>query len=105
MPVDSGVVTTVLSSAGAGTALIVVLLLTGLLALGSEVKRAQKEADEWKTAYEAERKARETERAAGEESRRALLLQTQRADAAVQTAEITRDLLEDFRRRRDAAAR
>jgi hypothetical protein len=64
----------------------------------------QKDADDWKAAYEAERKARETERAAGDESRRALVLQTQRADAAVETANLTRELLEDFRRRRDAAA-
>src|SRR5437016_5209037 len=99
MPVDSGIITAVISSAGAGTALIVVLILTGILRTGQEMKLLGKEADDWKAAYEAERAARETERKANDELRAANIVQAERADAAVETAKLARELLEDLRRR------
>lgn len=99
MAVDSGILTAVLSSAGAGTALMVILIISGILATRQEVTRIEKEADDWKTAYEAERGARETERKAGDELRAAVIAQTERADAAVETAKLAREVLEDLRRR------
>ena len=50
-------------------------------------------------AQEAERAARETERKANDELRATVLIQTQRADAAVETAKLARELLEDIRGR------
>jgi ABC-type hemin transport system ATPase subunit len=102
--IDSGIITAILSSAGAGTAIIVVLILTGVLATRQEVTRTEKEADDWKAAYEAERAARETERKAGDELRAAVIAQTERADAAVETAKLAREVLEDLRRRTNAPA-
>lgn len=84
MPVDSSLLGAILSSAGAGTALICVLLLTGILATRVYVQRLEKEADSWRAAYEAERAARATDHDATEELRRAVVAQTQRADAAVE---------------------
>jgi hypothetical protein len=104
MAIDSGILTAILSSAGAGTAIIVILILTGILATRQEVQRIEKEADDWRAAYEAERAARETERKAGDELRAANIAQTQRADAAVETAKLARELLEDLRRRTSAPA-
>lgn len=104
MPVDSGIITAVLSTAGSGTALIVTLIITGILRTGQETKRLEKDADDWKAAYEAERAARETERKAGDELRATVIVQTDRADAAVETANLARELLEDFRRRTNAPA-
>lgn len=97
--VDPSIVSGVLASAGAGTAIIVILILAGLLQTKSFVERVEREADDWKAAYEAERAARETERKANDELRAAVLTQTQRADAAVETAKLARELLEDLRRR------
>jgi hypothetical protein len=96
MPVDSSLLTGVLSSAGAGTALIVIMLLTGLLNTRRYVDRIEKDSDYWKAAYEKEQQvsatARETAAAA-----------VRRADAAVEVAALTKDLLQDLRRRTDAA--
>ena len=102
--VDSGIITAVISSAGAGTALIVILILAGLLQTRAFVERVEKEADDWKAAYEAERAARETERKANDELRAANIVQAERADAAVETAKLARELLEDLRRRTNAPA-
>lgn len=99
MPVDSGILTAVLSSAGAGTAIIVVLLLTGILVTKSYLERVEHEAENWRTAYEAEKQARETERHANDELRATALVQSQRADAAVETAKLAQALLEDIRKR------
>lgn len=104
MPVDPDILRAVFTSAGAGTALIVVLILTGLLCTRQEAKRTEKEADNWKAAYEAERIARETERKANDELRAAALVQAQRADAAVETAKLATALLNDLRKRTDAPA-
>lgn len=102
--VDSGIITAVLSSAGAGTAIIVILILSGILATRQEVARIEKDRDDWKTAYEAERVARETERKTGDQMRATNIVQTERADAAVETAKLARELLEDLRRRTNAPA-
>jgi len=83
---DSSVITAILSSAGAGTAIIVILILGGVLQTKAFVQRVEQEAENWKAAYEAERAARETERKANDELRATVLIQTQRADAAVETA-------------------
>lgn len=99
--IDSGIISAVIASAGSGTAIIVILLLTGLLATRGYTQRIEKEADGWKEAYEAERAARATDHAGAEELRRAVVVQTQRADAAVEVAKLTKELLEDLRRRRD----
>jgi hypothetical protein len=99
MAVDSGILTGILSSAGAGTALIVIMMLTDILYGRSYVKRIERDADDWKSAYEAEKNARETERHANDELRAAALVQSQRADAAVETAKLAQALLEDLRRR------
>lgn len=102
--VDSGIITAVLSTAGSGTAVIVVLIILGILRTAQEMKRTEKDRDDWKAAYEAERAARETERKAGDESRAAAIIQAERADAAVETAKLARELLEDLRRRTNAPA-
>jgi hypothetical protein len=101
--VDSGILTAILSSAGAGTAIICILLLTGLLVTKSYLERVEREAENWKTAYEAEKQARETERHANDELRAAALAQSQRADAAVETARLAQALLEDLRKRQQNA--
>jgi len=87
--IDSGIISAVIASAGSGTAIIVILLLTGLLATRGYTQRIEKEA------------ARATDHAGAEELRRAVVVQTQRADAAVEVAKLTKELLEDLRRRRD----
>jgi uncharacterized ion transporter superfamily protein YfcC len=102
--VDSGILAAILSSAGAGTALIVVMLLTDVLYVRSYVKRVERDAEDWKSAYEAEKNARETERRANDELRAAALVQSQRADAAVETARLAQALLEDLRKRTSNAS-
>jgi hypothetical protein len=97
--VDSGILTGILSSAGAGTAIICILMLTGILVTRPFVERAERDAENWKTAYEAMLQARETERHANDELRAAALVQSQRADAAVETAKLAQALLEDLRKR------
>lgn len=91
MPVDSSILTTVLGSAGAGTALIVVLLLTGILSTRNYTERVAKEADDWKAAYDDEHKAHQA-------TRDALVLANERTEAAVETAKLTRMLLEEAKR-------
>jgi hypothetical protein len=100
--IDPGIITAILSTSGSGAALIVVLILTGILATRQEVQRVEKEAEDWQKAYAAEREARETERKAGDELRAANIAQTERADAAVETAKLARALLEDLQRRTSA---
>jgi hypothetical protein len=102
VPIDSSIITAILGTSGSGAALIVVLIITGILSTWREVRRIEKDADDWKAAYEAERAARETERKAGDELRAANVAQTQRADAAVETAKLARELLENLRRRTNA---
>lgn len=92
MPVDSGILAAVISSAGAGTALIVVLILTGILSTRRYTDRLEKDADYWKDVAA-------TERAASEAKDTAVTAAIQRADAAVEVAQLTKDLLEDLRRR------
>jgi hypothetical protein len=104
MGLDSGILTAILSTSGSGAAVIVILILTGILHTRAFVERLEHEAADWKTAWEAERNARETERKANDELRAAALVQSQRADAAVETAKLARELLEDLRRRTDAPA-
>lgn len=101
--IDSSMIATILSSAGAGTAIIVVLILTGILHTRADMQRVEREAEDWKTAYQGERNARDTERAANNELRAAALAQSQRADASVEAAKLARELLEDLRRRTNAS--
>lgn len=90
---------------GAGVAgVFCALFISGVLPTPREVKRLEKDAAGWHAAYEAERAARETERKAGDELRAANIVQTERADAAVETAKLARELLEDLRRRTNAPA-
>ena len=98
LPVDSGILTSILGSAGAGTALIVVLILTGILSTRRYTDRLEKEAAYWKTAAEDERKV-------GAAKDAAVAAAVQRADAAVEVASLTKELLEDLRRRTDAVAK
>jgi hypothetical protein len=97
VPVDSSVLAAVFSSAGAGTALIVVLLLTGILSTKRYTDRLDADAAYWKAAAETERQV-----SAAKDT--ALTAAVQRADAAVEVANLTKELLEDLRRRTDAAA-
>jgi hypothetical protein len=92
MPVDSSLLSGILGSAGAGTALIVVMLLTGVLSTWRYTGRVEKEAAYWKGAFESEQKIS----AAARDAAAAAVL---RADAAVEVAALTKDLLEDLRRR------
>lgn len=96
MPVDSSLLQGVLASAGAGTALIVIMILTGILNTRRYTDRVEKDAAYWRAAYEAEQKVSE---AAREAAAAAVL----RADAAVEVAALTKDLLTDLRRRTDEA--
>ena len=91
---DSSVLTQVISSAGAGTALIVVLILTGILNTSRYTDRVEAEGKRWKQAYDAERQLSEAKDAA-------LAAAVTRADAAVEVASLTKELLEDLRRRTD----
>lgn len=93
----------VLSSAGVA-GIFCVLFIIGILPTPRELQRIEKEADDWKTAYQGERAARETERKANEELRAANLAQTERADASVETAKLALTLFEDLRRRANAPA-
>lgn len=102
--VDAGIITALLSATGGSAGIIVVLIITGVLSTRQEVKRVEKDARDWQKAYEAERAARETERKAGDEMRAANIVQTERADAAVETAKLARALLEDLQRRTNAPA-
>lgn len=89
---DSTLLGQILGSAGAGTALIVIMLLTGILNTARYTKRVEDDAAWWKAAYEKERQVS----AAKDE---AVAAAVQRADAAVEVAQLTKDLLQDLRRR------
>ena len=91
--VDATLIGTILQSAGTGTAIIVVLILIGAIAPRSYVTRVEADADRWHAAYEAK------DREAGE-LRAALAVQTERADAAVQAAQRSADILERLQPRR-----
>ena len=91
---DSSVLTQIVSSAGAGTALIVVLILTGILNTSRYTDRVEAEGKRWKEAYDAERQL-------GTAKDAALAAAVTRADAAVEVASLTKELLEDLRRRTD----
>jgi hypothetical protein len=92
---DSSVLSQVVSSAGAGTALIVVLILTGILNTSRYTDRVEAETKRWKQAYDAERQLTTASAAA-------IAAAAARADAAVEVAALTKELLEDLRRRTDA---
>jgi hypothetical protein len=89
---DSSILTQVFSSAGAGTALIVILILTGILNTSRYTDRVEAEGKHWKEAYEAERQLSVAKDAA-------VTAAVSRADAAVEVAALTKELLEDLRRR------
>jgi hypothetical protein len=89
---DSSVLTQVISSAGAGTALIVVLILTGILTTRQYTDRVEAEGKRWKEAYEAERQLSVAKD-------QAVAAAITRADSAVEVAALTKELLEDLRRR------
>ena len=94
---DSSLLSAIIASAGAGTALMVVMLLTGVMSTWRYTNRVEADAAYWRAAAEAERQvcaAKDT----------ALAAAVQRADAAVEVANLTKELLEDLRRRTDAAA-
>lgn len=95
---DSSLIQGILGSAGAGTALIVIMILTGILSTKRYTDRVEKEVAEWKAAY-----AKERELAGARDT--ALAAAVQRADAAVEVAALTKELLEDLRRRTDAASK
>lgn len=90
---DSAIITTILQSAGAGTAIIVVLLLTGMLVTGRSAQRSEKETESWRAAYE-------SERAAHQKTAAALAVASDRAETAVETARITKELLEYVQQQR-----
>jgi hypothetical protein len=89
---DTTILNSILGSAGAGTAIICVLILTGLLNTKRYTDRVEKDAAYWKGVAEIERKVSDTAQAAAA----AAVL---RADAAVEVAALTKDLLTDLRRR------
>jgi hypothetical protein len=92
---DSSILAQVLASAGSGTALIVVLILTGILNTSRYTDRVEAEGKRWKEAYDAERQL-------GAAKDAALAAAVTRADAAVEVATLTKELLQDLRRRTDA---
>jgi hypothetical protein len=92
---DSSILAQVVSSAGAGTALIVVLILTGILNTSRYTDRVEAEGKRWKQAFDAERQL-------GAAKDTAIAAAVSRADAAVEVAQLTKELLQDLRRRTDA---
>jgi hypothetical protein len=84
---DSEILTAIVQSAGAGTAIIVILLLLNLLSTRWYTRRIEGEADAWKAAYERERDAHQV-------TRDALVRANDRAEAAVESARVTKELLE-----------
>jgi len=90
--VDSTLIGSILQSAGAGTAIIVVLILIGIISPKSYTDRVEAEADKWYKAWEASR----TE---VDELRRALAVQGERTDNAVAAAQQSAALLERFQAR------
>ena len=93
---DSSLLSAIIASAGAGTALMVVMLLTGVMSTWRYTARVEADAAYWRAAAEDERKVSAAKDAA-------LAVAVQRADAAVEVASLTKELLEDLRRRTDEA--
>ena len=91
---DSSLIGAVLQSAGTGTAILVVLFLLGLVVPKSYAARVEKEADQWRAAFEA--KDRELT-----EIRSTLAVQTDRADNAILAAQRSAEVLERLQRRSD----
>jgi hypothetical protein len=91
---DSTLLSGILGSAGAGTALIVIMILTGILSTKRYTDRLEADAEYWKAAAESERQVNTAQTAI-------VAAATQRADAAVEVAALTKELLEDLRRRTD----
>jgi hypothetical protein len=98
MPIDTSLLSGILASAGAGTALIVIMILTGILNTRKYTDRVEADAQYWKEAAGAERQASAAKDAA-------VTAAMQRADSAVEVAVLTKELLDDLRRRTDAAAK
>jgi hypothetical protein len=94
---DSSLLSAIATSAGAGTALIVIMILTGILSTKRYTERVEKDAAYWKAAAE-------TERLAGTAKDQALATALQRADAAVEVAQLTKELLMDLRRGTSASS-
>jgi hypothetical protein len=90
--VDSTLVGSILQSAGAGTAIIVVLILLGIISPRSYITRVEAEADQWHKAWEASR-------AEVEELRRTLAVQSERTDNALAAAQRSAETLERFQMR------
>jgi hypothetical protein len=95
--VDSSLISGILGSAGAGTALIVIMILTGVLNTRRYTDRVEREVTYWKAAFTAERELSAVKD-------RAVAAAVERADAAVEVAALTKELLEDLRRRTADAA-
>jgi hypothetical protein len=93
---DTNLISGILGSAGAGTALIVVMIITGILNTKRYTDRLDTEVAYWRSAAEAERAVTAAKDAA-------LAAAIQRADAAVEVASLTKELLQDLQRRTDAA--
>jgi len=93
---DPATLQAILGSAGAGTALIVTMILTGVLSTWRYTNRLERDVEYWKGAAGTERQASMAKDAV-------LAAAVQRADAAVEVAALTKELLEDLRRRTDAA--
>lgn len=89
---DAALLAEIIRSAGAGTAIIVILILTGFLSTKRYTDRVEKDAEFWKAATEAERKVSAAAAAAAAAA-------AQRADAQAEVAALAKDLLEDLRRR------
>jgi len=90
--VDSSLIGSILQSAGAGTAIIVVLMLIGIISPKSYTDRVEAEADKWYKAWEASR----TE---VEELRRALAVQGERTDNALAAAQQSASVLDRLQAR------
>jgi len=90
--VDSTLIGSILQSAGAGTAIIVVLMLIGIISPRSYTDRVEKEADKWYKAWEESR----TE---VDELRRGLAIQSERTDNAVAAAQQSAALLDRLQAR------
>src|SRR5215468_4428833 len=90
--VDSSLIGSILQSAGAGTAIIVVLMLIGIISPKSYTDRVEAEADKWYKAWD-------ESRAEVDELRRALAVQAERTDAAVSTAQHSAALLDRLQTR------
>ena len=89
---DSSLVGAIFQSAGAGTAIIVVLLLLNIVSTKPYTKRVEDEADKWHAAWE-----RSQEENA--ELRKAVSAQTARGDTAAEMATRLTDVLERLQER------